>query len=110
MMQFFLPQSLNGMPWQRTLRALPFALALFYLSFHAISGERGIYAWFKQKHTIEALQQELGVLQSQREAYEQKITHLRRSSLDLDLLDEQARRQLGFIEQDEIIILNVVDE
>lgn len=78
-------------------------LVLFYLGFHAISGERGVAALFREKRELAALQAELASVRAKREALEVKVARLNSESLDLDLLDEQARRVLGMAGKDEVV-------
>jgi len=81
------------------------ACAFFYLGFHAISGERGLVAWFKEGRRLEQLKEQLADAAAKREAYEKKIRLLSAGSLDLDMLDEQARSVLGFAGPDEVVII-----
>lgn len=90
---------------RRFLKPLFFAAALSYLSFHALSGERGIYALIKDRHHLDTLQKELANIRAERQTMEHKVAHLRSDALDLDLLDEQARRILGQSSKDEMLII-----
>ncbi len=90
--------------WHKMLKLLPPVLAVFYLSFHAISGDRGLYAWLKARRELESLQSQLTEVKTKRIAYERQLKGLHTQSLDLDLLDEQARQTLGFTGKDEIIV------
>lgn len=85
-------------------RTLLFALGFIYLGFHAMHGERGIYAWFREVRMQESLTKELAKTRAEREALELNVTHMRDGSLDLDLLDEQTRRMLGGAKQDEKVV------
>lgn len=85
-------------------RPLLLVLALFYLAFHAVSGERGLYAWLRESKRLEAMKVELADTIAQREAYERKIKLLAPESIDLDMLDEQAREVLGFAGPGEVVI------
>lgn len=76
---------------------------MFYLGFHAISGERGLIALFTERHRLEALKVELAEVTAQRESLERKVRGLSDKSLDLDLLDEQARRILGMAGKSEVV-------
>lgn len=89
---------------QRLLRPLLLALALFYLAFHVVSGERGVYAWFRESKRLEALKAELAETAAKREAYERRIKLLRSDAIDLDMLDEQARAVLGFMGPNEAVV------
>jgi cell division protein FtsB len=76
---------------------------MFYLGFHAISGERGLIALFTESHRLEGLKAELADMTQQRQALEGKVQRLSDKSLDLDLLDEQVRRVLGMAQKNEVV-------
>ena len=78
-------------------------LVLFYLGFHALSGERGVVALFKETRRLEAVTAELAAIKLQREMLDHKVRLLSSGSLDLDLLDEQVRRELGMANKNEIV-------
>lgn len=79
-------------------------LILFYLGFHAVSGERGLFALFKENRRLEQLTAELDDSRGKREALEKKIKLMSSSSLDLDMLDERARTVLGLAGKDEVVL------
>ncbi|MDE3060426.1 MAG: septum formation initiator family protein [Pseudomonadota bacterium] len=83
----------------------PFLLVfvIFYLCFHAVSGERGLLALFTESRRLDALNAELTEVKSRRAAIEHKVQRLSDNSLDLDLLDEQVRAVLGKAGRNEII-------
>jgi cell division protein FtsB len=83
----------------------PFLLIfiMFYLGFHAVSGERGVMALFKETRKLEIVNAELTEVRAKREAMERKVHLMSDSSLDLDLLDEQVRRVLGMANKNEIV-------
>lgn len=87
------------------LRPLMFTLGFLYLGFHAMHGERGLYAWLRDLRLHDNVEQELAQARIDREALELKVSHMRDGSLDLDLLDEQVRRMLGGLHDDEIVVL-----
>ena len=76
---------------------------MFYIGFHAVSGERGVFALFKETRRLEELQAELGRVQAKRQALDHKVQLLGDDSLDLDLLDEQVRRVLGLANKGEVV-------
>lgn len=80
---------------------LLFAVVLLYFSYHVVSGERGLLALIQLSQKIEQARLELDIVHAQRLKYERNVKLLRDDSLDLDLLDEQARRLLGYAEKDE---------
>lgn len=90
--------------WHRLAWPFFFITVLFYLSFHAVSGDRGVYAMFKEKRKIALLKDEIAAVQAEREMLERRAKLLSAKSLDLDMLDEQAHRMLGLAGRDEIMI------
>jgi cell division protein FtsB len=77
--------------------------AIFYLGFHAVSGDRGLYALFRETRKLDTLKVQLEEVRSQRLTLEHKVKLLSGQSLDLDMLDEQVRRILGLTGNDEIV-------
>ena len=88
---------------KRVTGPLVVVLAMFYLGFHAISGERGLIALFTDSRRLDALTFELAEVTQQRQALEHKVHRLSDNSLDLDLLDEQVRRVLGMTGRSEVV-------
>jgi cell division protein FtsB len=88
---------------KRAIGPLLCVLALFYLGFHAVSGERGLLALFKESRKLELLKIELADITAKREALDKKVRHLSSQSLDLDLLDERARLVLGVAGKNEVV-------
>ena len=87
---------------KRAAGPLLIVLVMFYLMFHAVSGERGVFALFTETRRLAVLKAELAEVHAKREALEHKVQLLSRRSLDLDLLDEQVRRILGMTGKDEV--------
>jgi cell division protein FtsB len=75
-----------------------------YLSFAALQGEHGLLSLFRVEAQETRLRGELTELQAQRAQILNRTRRLSAESLDLDLLDEQARKVLGVGRPDEIII------
>lgn len=88
----------------RVLGALLTTFILFYLVFHALSGERGLYVLFKEQRHLEQLHKQIDEISSRRKTLEHKAQMLGSGSLDLDLLDEQSRRYLSEAGKDEVMI------
>lgn len=80
------------------------AVGIFYLTFHALSGERGVYALLKEERKLEVLQTELDNVTAQRKDLEHRVRLMSAGSLDLDLLDEQSRSLLGNASENELVI------
>ncbi|HRO10988.1 septum formation initiator family protein [Amaricoccus sp.] len=75
-----------------------------YLSFAALQGEHGLLSLFRIEAQETRLAGELAALQAERARISNKAERLSTERLDLDLLDEQARKVLGLGRPDEIII------
>lgn len=88
----------------RLIGPLMLAIGIFYLTFHTLSGERGIYALLKEERRLEALKLELAEVTQERAALEHRVNLMSNESLDRDLLDEESRRVLGVGEENELII------
>jgi cell division protein FtsB len=78
---------------------------VFYFVFHALNGERGIYALLKEQRKLDVLQAQLADATAQRKAMELRVRGLSSASIDPDMLDEQARRELGYTGPGEQVIL-----
>lgn len=90
---------------QRLIKPLAWMFMAFYLGYHALHGERGLYALMREKHELAQLQQEYSKTKTERQKMELRVSHLRDSSLDRDLLDEQMRRMLGVMKKGEVVVL-----
>jgi cell division protein FtsB len=76
-----------------------------YFGYHAVSGSRGLLAWREVSTELAASQQDLDQVRAERVALERKVERLRPESLDRDLIDELARKQLSFVEPLDVLIL-----
>ena len=90
----------------RLVKPLLMVFAIFYLTFHVLHGERGLYALWRDQRELQTTQTELAKVRSEREQLELRVSHLRDNSLDLDLLDEQMRRMLGVMKPGEVVLMN----
>jgi cell division protein FtsB len=75
-----------------------------YLTFAALQGEHGLFRLFQVEAQEKRLQTELARLRAERALIANKARRLSGPTLDLDLLDEQARRTLGLGRPDEVLI------
>ncbi len=75
-----------------------------YFSFAALQGENGIFRRIQINDEALRLQRELDALNAEIAEMQNITRRLSDSYLDLDLLDEQARKVLGYIRSDEIVI------
>lgn len=85
--------------------AMFIGLGLSYFGLQLMKGERGVYAYLRETHRHSQLEAEMAQIRAEREAMEVQVAGLRSDSLDLDLLDEQARRMLGLMAPEEKVIL-----
>jgi len=67
-------------------------------------GEHGIYALLKEERKLEVLKTELNDITEKRKSLEHRVHLMSSGSLDLDMLDEQARTLLDDTGKDEVVI------
>ncbi len=81
-------------------------LIVFYLyvGAHLVSGSAGVLKLRQTKNEITRLESEVKALEVQRESLEAQARRLRASGLDLDALDEQARKILNVSHPNDIVI------
>ncbi len=91
---------------QKVVTSLFFAAAIFYLCFHTVHGEQGLYALVVESYKREKLQDKLYKLKEKRIFMEHKVALLRDGSIDPDLLDEESRRVLGVVGEKEVVVLH----
>ena len=86
-----------------TSSALCFILS-FYFIIASFNGEFGVSTKYQLLAKEKVLTKELGLLIEESKAIKNKIKRLSDTSLDLELLDQQARKILGMIGEEELII------
>jgi cell division protein FtsB len=87
-----------------TLFAAVVAALICYLSFAALQGEHGLISLLRVEAREARLREELAGLQAERAVIANKTLRLSAGHLDLDLLDERARKVLGLGRADEMIV------
>jgi cell division protein FtsB len=75
-----------------------------YFAYHGIHGERGLRAHRSFEAEIAALSAELAGFETARKAFEERVARLQPSSVDRDLLDEEARGNLGWLHPNDRIL------
>jgi cell division protein FtsB len=85
-------------------------LFLAYFGFHAYHGEYGLYAKYRLEARAGDLEKQLAALTEQRELLEHRVALLHDGTLEKDMLDEQARRELNLAQEDEVIIYRPVED
>lgn len=81
------------------------AAVVGYFSFHAYHGEYGIYSKYELERRIGALEKELEDVTAERAEIEKRVQLLRDGTIERDMLDEYARRELDYTRADEMVIM-----
>lgn len=98
---------------RRGLRSLLISLALYlvsggavaYFMFHAQHGSRGLEARGTLQESLREAEVELAALVAERKGWEQRLALVRDDAVDRDLLDERARRMLGRVHPNDVVIM-----
>ena len=82
------------------------ALGLIYVGYQSVQGERGLLGWIERSADVERNRAEVAALAEERRKLERRVSQLRSESLDLDLLDQEARRLLNLGHPDEEVLFH----
>jgi cell division protein FtsB len=82
------------------------ALIIGYFAFQGYHGNYGLLAQRSLEQDIANLMIERDALRSERLHWEQRVGLLRSDRLDPDLVDELARRELGFAQPNDLVLLD----
>ena len=82
------------------------ALGLLYVGYQSVQGERGLLRWVERSAEVEKTRAEVATLADEREKLERRVSQLRTDNLDLDLLDQEARRLLNLGHPDEEVLFH----
>ncbi len=77
---------------------------LSYFGFHAYHGEYGIYSKYRLEGRIGELNDELKNRVLERVALERRVQMLRDGTIEKDMLDEFARRELDYSRPNELTV------
>lgn len=83
------------------LLPLMLSLSVLYFSYHLLTGEYGFFSLVQLHSEVTQAQEQLDSLRAERFRIEHRADHMRDNSLDLDLLEEQVRKELGYVNPDE---------
>jgi cell division protein FtsB len=88
--------------------AIPVACLILaaYFTYHLVEGDRGVFAWTRLSQQIRDAKDEAAHSHAERMEQENRVSLLRSSNLDPDLLDEQARSRLNLVAPGETVILD----
>ena len=82
------------------------ALGLLYVGYQSVQGERGLLGWVERSADVERSRAEVAALAEERRKLERRVSQLRTDNLDLDLLDQEARRLLNLGHPDEEVLFH----
>lgn len=78
---------------------------LGYFGYHAMNGHYGIRAQVVMQKRLADLEQELAARTAIREKLEARVALVRDGTMEKDMVDEQIRRQLNMLREDEIALI-----
>ena len=78
--------------------------AIFYFLFLTFFGEKGLIEFFALKKKIAGKEIAKQELLNRMQAKKNMVDGMNMNSLDLDLLDEQSRKVLGYVGKDEVVV------
>lgn len=82
-------------------------VAIFlYFTFYTIFGDKGIIKYFELRKILEERDLVKSSLQNKVQNKQNLVNGMNLKSLDLDLLDEQARKNLGYAGKNEVVIFD----
>lgn len=81
------------------------ALVIGYFAFHAFTGNHGLKARETLDHQFATLSTELAVTRAERQKWQRRVALLKPEKLDPDLLDEQARTLLSYVDPRDVVIM-----
>ena len=81
------------------------ALVSGYFVWHAINGQRGLKTRDESAEKVTEMQATLADLRAERARWKRNIDLVRGEAIDRDILEEQARVELGRIQKNEVVIL-----
>ena len=80
------------------------ACLIGYFGYHGVHGERGLRAHRNFEAEIAALNDKLHELEQERKTIEARVARFEPSTVDRDMLDEQARKNLGWLDPKDRIL------
>lgn len=99
-----IPEQQNQTPFKKALGPVFAFLITFYFVYHIFQGERGVISWFVLSKKVQDEEEKLKQLLVQKEQIERRVSLLNPNSIDLDLLEELARKLLNYSKKNEIIV------
>ncbi len=81
------------------------ALVIGYFAVHAFTGNHGIKARETLDQQFAQLSAELEVVKAERQKWQRRVALLKADKLDPDLLDEEARILLDYVDPRDVVIM-----
>jgi cell division protein FtsB len=81
------------------------ALFIGYFAANAFTGNHGLRAQQDLEQQLNAMKGELGQLKAERALWERRVSLLRADRIDPDMLDEQARSLVGYVDRRDLTLL-----
>ncbi len=75
-----------------------------YFAYHAVLGDRGIFAYADLSEEVREAQTRLAEVRRQREALQSDVKRLQRESLDLNREEERVRAVLNYVDDNDVLI------
>ncbi len=75
-----------------------------YFAYHAVQGDRGIFAWLKLTQQVQEARETLDSVSAEWGVFERRASVLRPDNLDPDMLSERARAVLGLAHPNDVVI------
>lgn len=97
------------MPKRKIFNLIKVSLLLvliIYFSFHILNGTRGVIKYIDLQSELHKKEKLLTQVKFIEARLEKKIKGLSEKNIDLDLLEEEARRALGYIKDEEEVLFH----
>jgi len=95
----------KNIPLSQIVTGLISVFLFAYFTYHLVYGELGYFSMRKEKAILKEVENTHEELEKERVGLENRVKRLRSDSLDIDVLDERARDVLGYVKEDEVIII-----
>jgi len=89
--------------------AITISIVLYFI-YYTLFGNKGVIQYFRLTKELAKKERVKKELENKMENKQHLINGMGTESLDLDLLDEEARKNLGYANKDEIVIYNQQNE
>ena len=103
---------MHAMVIRKRIRAVLYPLTLYACCglasgafiWTAVHGERGLQTKTEYKRQITGLRTQLAALSAERMQWEHRISLMRSEAIDADMLHEQARSTLGYVDPRDLVV------